>query len=814
MKQVLRLSRALAVASLFIFGAHNLAQGQTPSPSPTPDPVVAQITSSSADSFAGGISGNGRLVVIESTGDISTERTATRNNQDGNREIFLYDYAQRRIFQITNTKSSVQPSASPSPTPTPSPSASPTPSPSPTPVPASQIQIEVSNNRPVISNDGRYIIFSSNALTPGDFDAANAPAGYSTDANQELFIYEIPALGAANLSSGADAPFVDLAAGTFTRITNTLASRAPTPGSSTASPFVADDNREATLSDDGSVVTFVSTRDLTGGNADGNPEIFIWVRATNTFFQMTSTQNTTSGNLTVATVNQNPSISGDGSVIAFISNANIPIGGTGNNSDGNAEVYLGSFNGTAAAVTRQVTRTTSTPKGTTSNILSFGKRISRNGRLLAFESTSSDPKNNGAASGTALYVYDIANDALTQIGPRETTIADIRRLPIFTGDNSTLVFSSILNFDATGTVPSTAANGLNPRNRAQLFSVPVASPMPSTSSLTFTLLTNTPAEVNGARLAGYPGNTKERIAFNLDFAELGGGNPDASLETYYLLVRSGADVSPATVSFFTGASNRAVVAASPTPTPAPSPDDVLGLAPGELGIMRSVSPPATPVALAPSSQTAGAASESTRRPPLPVELNGVTVSITNAACGLYSVSPTQINFVVPVGMGQGVHSVVINNNGQVIRTSLNIIAPQPDIFSTTMDAGGRAIIFNVTNPNAQTSEPPDGFPVTSTDASGATVATILGIKVTGLRNASRSSVTVTIGSVTISGNDILCADQTTTTTPCFKTDTPGFEQVDVRLPASLAGAGDVPVIVNGPGGPSRPTATAPHTKIK
>ncbi|HMF58361.1 MAG TPA: hypothetical protein VK619_18605, partial [Pyrinomonadaceae bacterium] len=79
-KQVLRLSRAVLLASLFIFGARDLAQAQTPSPSPTPDPVVAQVTSSTSDSFAGGISGNGRLVVIESTGDIATERTAARNN--------------------------------------------------------------------------------------------------------------------------------------------------------------------------------------------------------------------------------------------------------------------------------------------------------------------------------------------------------------------------------------------------------------------------------------------------------------------------------------------------------------------------------------------------------------------------------------------------------------------------------------------------------------------------------------------------------------------------------------------------------------
>ena len=38
-------------------------------------------------------------------------KKANRNNADGNREIFLYDYAQRRIFQITNTKNVPNPAS-------------------------------------------------------------------------------------------------------------------------------------------------------------------------------------------------------------------------------------------------------------------------------------------------------------------------------------------------------------------------------------------------------------------------------------------------------------------------------------------------------------------------------------------------------------------------------------------------------------------------------------------------------------------------------------------------------------------------------
>ena len=63
--------------------------------------VISQFTSSARDSYAGGISGDGRFVVFESTGD---HATVNPRNADGNPEIFLWDFAQRRIFQITDTK--------------------------------------------------------------------------------------------------------------------------------------------------------------------------------------------------------------------------------------------------------------------------------------------------------------------------------------------------------------------------------------------------------------------------------------------------------------------------------------------------------------------------------------------------------------------------------------------------------------------------------------------------------------------------------------------------------------------------------------
>ncbi|MBA2732260.1 MAG: hypothetical protein H0U54_05155, partial [Acidobacteria bacterium] len=645
MKQAIRLSCVAALLVLLV-GASATIYAQT-----TPDPFVTQITTSARNSFAGDMSGNGRFVVIESEGDISTEKTASRNNADGNREIFLLDYAQRRIFQITNTTSARVDTTKPAIDLTSATTAN----------NFSNIRVEVSNNKPTLSNNGRWISFSSNAATPDNFNGDTNSASLVADGNQEVFIYFIPATTAVTLSNGANAAPVDLTAaggGVFTQITNTPASRLPEPGraatttQAASAPFVAFDNRDASMNDNSSVVAFVSTRNLvSGGNADANPEIFIYRRTPSaTISQLTVTGSTTTPSFLF---NENPSLSGSGSVVTFISNANISAGGSTNNADGNAEVYLGSFDATTstATVTRQVTRTTAPFVGVGVNFLSPGRRISRDGNFIALESLADLSGNSAVQSNTTVFVYNVSTSAFTQVGPRAVNSSAFR-FPTFTDYNAslqpaTIIFATGLNFNADGTAPTTTTGGLNPGGGTQIFSAPIATPN------TFTRLTSTPAPTNfpGPAIQPFPSNTRERIAFSLAFAELGGLNSDGFPEAFYLLSRQGTDAAGATVSFFTGASERPVI------TPSPTPPAVQGLAPGMLGIVRSAT------ALAPSNQLADSASEAANRPSLPIELNGVSVSINGAAAGLYFVSPGQINFVVPPGLaatsGTNTYPVVI-----------------------------------------------------------------------------------------------------------------------------------------------------------
>jgi uncharacterized protein (TIGR03437 family) len=789
-KQAFRLSCAVALLVFFI-GASARVSAQT-----NPDPFVTQITSSPRESYAGDISGNGRLVVIESTGDISTEKTTTRNNADGNREIFLLDYAQRRIFQITNTTSARVDTTKPALDLT---SAT-------TAVNFSNIRVEVSNNAPVLSNNGRWIAFYSNASTPFNFDGDANSAALIADGNQEIFLYFIPATPAVNLSSGADPAAVDLTSGTFTQITNTAASRLPTAGGATFSPQVAFDNREVSVNDNASVVAFVSVKNLVGnGNADGSPEVFIYRRTpTEAITQMTSTDNNAFEFTT------NPSVSGSGSVVAFLSNGNISVGGTSGNADKNGEVYLGSYDATTAtaAVTRQVTHTTNANGASGANFFFPGRRLSRDGNLIAFESKADLSGAAGSSGNSAnqdtstVFIYNATANSFAQVGPRAANTS-APRFPTFTDYNaslqpSTVIFATGLNFTAGGSIPTTAADGLNPGGGTQIFVAPVSAPT------TFTKLTNTPdlpTPGSGPSIEPFASDTRARMAFSMSSTELGGLNTDGFPEVFYLLSRQGTDAAGATVSFVTGASDRAVTA-SPT---APA---VAGLAAGMLAKIRSAT------ALAPSTQDACinpaiiCADETKRRPSLPIELNGVSVSVNGAAAGLMFVSTGEIQFVVPPGLavttGTTTYPVVINNNGTTIRSTIQILPAVPDLFTITTPLGtNRASAVNAA---LGTREP---FTVTTNGEATKLIFLLTGVR----RITDPTQVTVRIGTIDITGT----ATATTSPIAIAPTDVPGTDQITVTLPASLAGAGDVPVIVTittgGQTFTSRPADTAPRIRI-
>jgi Tol biopolymer transport system component len=805
------------------------------------DTVIAQLSNSGFESYAGSISGDGRFVVFESRGDIAT---VNPRNKDHNNEIFILDYAQRRIFQITNTRSVLYDASQTG-----------------TEVNAN-VRVEITNVRPVISNDGRWIVFGSNATTsrpstpdstdPSSFDgnaftsptptpvptASPTPTPSVTptpaanpltaDGNMEMWLYQIPAYApVADLSLGDEQPLTDLAGGTFTRLTNTDASQLPRAGSVNNAPVVADDNHDASISDDGMTIAFVSNRNLVPcvGNSfdanEDNDEIFTFRQggpvpcpatpATPGAVGVNQVTKTPRGVVSNPIYNKNPSISGNGLRIAFASTGDNPVvgmtGGTNPSSSRNEEIFYADLNASGVPTFgKQVTTTTPTNAGDVVNILDYGRRLSRDGRFIAFDSTADLAGSGANATGFAVFVYDITGSTFRQVGPRSdadsaATGGDVNHYPGFTDYNGsgvpqTLVLESRLNMKADGTIPSDATQGLNNdvTRPAQIYSYNFSQPA---ATATFTRLTKfPPALFVISQAQPLPSNSLKRMAFSFGQTEIGTGNTDLLSEVFYLLKPTVTSDVTATNSFATGAT-RLPVSATPTPspsvTPTPSPSPtvspsptpvtpatVLGLAPG---MLASLDYTATDTPIAPRT----AVGDLKRSPNLPIELSGVSLAINGVACGLRSVGGRHIDFVLPDGFaGAADGSVklpfVLVNNGVAMRDTLTIVPARPDIFriDDVAAAGGRTKAFNVTN-RVPTREP---FTVRTVKIKGGVfVPTVLRVYLTGINNIPPTGISVRIKDITINGVSAITKVE------------PGVWTIDFQLPSTLDGKGESPVVV-------------------
>ena len=240
------------------------------------------------------INANGTRIAFESNRNLSGE------NADGDREIFLFDTTTGTFTQITNTNN------------------------------------EGDKNEPSINADGTRIAFYSTRNLTGDnpegrreiflFSTRSGNLRQITNAS-EGFGSVSPSINAngrriafasnANVVNGPrdDAFEIFLwKSGSIVPVTN-----------SSGDQFAG--NVNPSINANGTRIAFESTLDLTGGNPDGNREIFLADTTTSGIIQVT---NTTGGGSTL------PAINADGTRIAFVSGANP----TGQNPNGGIEIYL------------------------------------------------------------------------------------------------------------------------------------------------------------------------------------------------------------------------------------------------------------------------------------------------------------------------------------------------------------------------------------------------------------------------------------------------------------------------------------------
>lgn len=184
----------------------------------------------------------------------------------------------------------------------------------------------------------------------------------------------------------------------------------------------------------------------------------------------------------------------------------------------------------------------------------------------------------------------------------------------------------------------------------------------------------------------------------------------------------------------------------------------------------------------------GTVSATTR--PLPTTLGSTRVEVTSGsqtlAAPLFFVSASQVNFLVPAGLPSGSATVrVFNGSTQVAQAFTVIAATGPGLFTANASGQGlpAAVAVRVGANGTQTTEAVTSAPI---DLGPATDTVILVLFGTGIRGRSAlNQVRVTIGGVD-------AEVQFAGLTPNFD----GLDQINVRIPRSLIGRGEVDVTLS------------------
>ncbi|HEY0172381.1 MAG TPA: hypothetical protein VGB98_15270, partial [Pyrinomonadaceae bacterium] len=521
---------------------------------------------------------------------------------------------------------------------------------------------------PSLSGDGRTLAFESNA----DLAAGGSGVGF------RLF----------KTDTSAAATFKELAL-----------SRAPAPS----------------MSQDGSRVVFAGREDPVGENRDGNSEIFL--SENGRLRQLTHTS-PDDPSQRAAQGCFRPSVSNDGRLVAFSSDRDL----TGENPDRNGEIFLLD---TLAQSLSQLTRVDggtgardaklsgdgsrvafvrdreageqvlsdlllySVASGETFEAASGVRELSATyGRAMSDDGLRVVYSARGANGATQVFLLDGRNGhvvrQLTRLGTRQT---DVPLHPTVSGDGNRVAFATRRN-----------VSGGNSDASVELYLYDI----PADAS---TRLTDAPAAAT-AEVVSALDDAGALVAFNFPrvLSERDAPEEFANDSEIYLADAPTRADSEAGLQLFN--------AAAPERTPAAN-----ALAPESLAVVKGRN-------LSLSSAHASRLADGG----FPTRLVNVGVRVGGHAAQLFYVSPTQINFLMPPGLGSGPADVsVVNHDGFETRGLVNVARAAPGVFTANGAGSGEAqALDNLTLR-------PGPFDVT--DEAGAPRRLI--IFCTGLRDASK-----------------------------------------------------------------------------
>ncbi|GIU84059.1 MAG: hypothetical protein KatS3mg008_0834 [Acidimicrobiales bacterium] len=310
---------------------------------------------------------------------------------------------------------------------------------------------------PSISLDGRYVVFESNAsnLVAGDTngrtdvflrdvvsgvttlvsrDSAGGPANggsydpaISDDGRFVVFESDASDLVSGDTNGARDVFIRDLASG-VTRLVSRDSAGGPTNGSS-FDPVVSDDGRFVAFRSDAT--------DLVSGDTNGRFDIFVRDLSTNS----TTLMSRDSGGGPTNGDSFEPAISDDGRFVAFRSDASDLVSGDGN---GASDVFI---RDRSSGVTRLVSVDAS---GGAANGASFAPSVSADGRVVVFWSNASDLVSGDGNFGPDVFARDVVS-GVTRLLSRDTaggpaeggsydpSVSDDGRFVAFRSDASDLV---------------------------------------------------------------------------------------------------------------------------------------------------------------------------------------------------------------------------------------------------------------------------------------------------------------------------------------------------------------------------------------
>ncbi|MBD0371231.1 MAG: PD40 domain-containing protein, partial [Pyrinomonadaceae bacterium] len=558
------------------------------------------------------------------------------------------------------------------------------------------------NLSPTLSGDGRRIAFESTenltGSSTGDFfrairaDITSDPAtffqmaatrgpapGLSQDGSRAAFAARENPLGS---NSDFNSEIFYFNGSTLQQVTNT------TPAS--VAERAVHGNYLPSLSDDGRFIAFSSNRNLAGGNADGNFEIFIFDTSTSTFTQLTNTTG-----IIGAT---DAKISGDGSRVAYIRDS--------------------STTGSATRDLLQQPRTGGAISVLASSVnnlsLTLGRAISDDGTRVVYQGDS-------AANTPQVYLYDGRNNITRQITALDALSSittspagqDVPLDPSISGDGRRISF-------ATRRKIGTATPLRNPDFSVEVYLYDI----PTGLFTRITAADGTPAN----QADGFTGSNRQlNIITSM--------NDDGSTLAFnFPRVISGV------VTDSDNQNNSEIYATSPAARPAF----------GDLRVVNYASfglEPSTNKAIAPDSQAVAfgtnlsVCTQQTQRIQgtnnFPTEVCGTSVTVNGRAAQILFVSPTQVVFLVPAQTELGTATVIVTNSDAFpSRGTVSVLKAAPGLFTKSGDGRGQGRFLDadtITDPGTfDVREGPRRAIVFATGVRGATTvtATVAGRSVT------------------------------------------------------------------------------------